>query len=82
MPSPSGSLDLLDPEVGWQQLQKVDNYLLINMVSYPKRLEYFSKQLITHTCQLCLDDLLPCSQTSYEVIILPKLHSCDTCKQL
>jgi hypothetical protein len=40
-------VDLLDPEGGQQQLQKVGNYPLINMVSYPRRLEYSTDQLIT-----------------------------------
>jgi len=32
-------VDLLDPEGGQQQLQKVGNYPLINMVSYPGKPE-------------------------------------------
>lgn len=40
-------VNLLDPEGGRQQLQKLGNYPLINMVPYPRRLEYFTDQLIT-----------------------------------
>jgi hypothetical protein len=40
-------MDLLDPDGGRQQLQKVGNYLLFNVVSYPRRLEYFTDQLVT-----------------------------------
>jgi hypothetical protein len=72
-------VNLLDPEGGQQQLQKLGNYPLINMVPYPRRHEYFTDQLITVSSIPGRPSTM--YRTSYEAVVKPKLHLFGTYKQ-